>query len=84
LLTEGGVWHELITNKYLHSKSLSQVKVKPSDSPFWKGLMILKDDFLNEVLLELAMERMLVFGRTLGWVTLLYLTNIHRCTQSHK
>jgi hypothetical protein len=39
------VWDELITNKYLHSKSLSQVMVKPSNSPFWKGLMKLKDDF---------------------------------------
>jgi hypothetical protein len=34
ILTENGVWHELISNKYLHSKSLSQVTVKPSDSPF--------------------------------------------------
>jgi hypothetical protein len=36
LLTENRVWHELITNKYLHSKSLSQITVKPSGSPFGK------------------------------------------------
>jgi hypothetical protein len=47
ILEEGGVCHDLITNKYLHSKSLSQVKVKASDSPFWKGLMKLKDDFFE-------------------------------------
>jgi hypothetical protein len=47
LLTESGIWHDLITNKYLHSKSLSQVKVKSSDSPFWKGLMKLKEDFFE-------------------------------------
>ena len=45
LMSEDGVWHELIHNKYLHSKSLSQIKVQPSDSPFWKGLMKVKDDF---------------------------------------
>jgi hypothetical protein len=43
------VWHELVSNKYLHSKSLSQVTVKSSDSPFWKGLMKLKDDFFERV-----------------------------------
>jgi hypothetical protein len=29
-----GVWLELICNKYMHSKSLSQILAKPSDSPF--------------------------------------------------
>jgi hypothetical protein len=47
ILDEGGVWHDLITNKYLHSKSLSQVKLKASDSPFWKDLMKLKDNFFE-------------------------------------
>jgi hypothetical protein len=45
---EDGVWQELITEKYLHSKSLSKVKVKTSDSPFWKGLMKLKDEFFEQ------------------------------------
>ena len=26
-------------------KMLSQVRVKPNDSPFWKGLMRVKEDF---------------------------------------
>ena len=47
LLTEDGVWHELMRNKYLHSKSLSQVKVRPNESPFWKVLMKVKDEFFN-------------------------------------
>jgi hypothetical protein len=47
LLTERGVWHELVTNKYLHSKSLSQVKARVNDSPFWKGLIKNKEDFFS-------------------------------------
>ena len=35
LLNEEGVWQELIHNKYLNSKTLSQVTAKPTDSPFW-------------------------------------------------
>jgi hypothetical protein len=48
LLNEDGVWHELIRNKYLHSKTLSQVEAKPLDSFFWKGLMKVKEDFFVE------------------------------------
>jgi hypothetical protein len=47
LLYEQGVWQELIQNKYLHSKTLSQVMAKPTDSPFWKGLMKVKEDFFS-------------------------------------
>jgi hypothetical protein len=45
LLNEDGVWQELIQNKYLSQKTLSEVQPKPTDSPFWKGLMQVKDDF---------------------------------------
>jgi hypothetical protein len=34
-------------NKYLKNKTLSQVEAKPMDSPFWKGLMRVKDDFFE-------------------------------------
>ena len=47
LLNEEGVWQELLKNKYLYSKSLSQVLAKPSDSPFWKGLMRVKEEFFS-------------------------------------
>jgi hypothetical protein len=47
ILNGDGVWHELIHNKYLHSKPLSQVEAKDSDSPFWKGLMKVKESFFS-------------------------------------
>jgi hypothetical protein len=46
LYNEKGVCQELLFNKYLHSKTLSPVSVKPTDSPFWKALMNVKEDFL--------------------------------------
>jgi hypothetical protein len=47
LINEDGVWQELLRNKYLNSKTLSQVTTKPFDSPFWKGLMKVKEDFFS-------------------------------------
>jgi hypothetical protein len=47
LLNEEGVWQELLQNKYLHSKTLAQVEAQPTDSPFWKGLMRVKEEFFN-------------------------------------
>jgi hypothetical protein len=47
LLPENVMWHELITNKYLHFDSLLHLKVKPLDSHFWKRLMKLKDGFFD-------------------------------------
>jgi hypothetical protein len=47
LQNEEGVWQELLRNKYLHSKSLSEVTMKPTDSPFWKGLMKVKEAFFS-------------------------------------
>jgi hypothetical protein len=44
-MNEQGLWQELIQNKNLHSKTLSQVTAKPTDSPFWKGLMKVKEEF---------------------------------------
>ena len=41
------MWQELIQNKYLKLKTLSQVIAKPTDSQFWKGLMKVKDDFFQ-------------------------------------
>jgi hypothetical protein len=47
LINEEGIWQELLRNKYLHSKCLAEVQAKPLDSPFWKGLMRIKEDFLS-------------------------------------
>ena len=38
---------QILRAKYLQSKTLSQVTVRPTDSPFWKGLMRVKSAFLN-------------------------------------
>ena len=41
------MWQELLQNKYLQSQTLAQVEAQPTDSPFWKGLMRVKDDFFS-------------------------------------
>jgi hypothetical protein len=38
---------QILRNKYLQSKTLSQMTVRPTDSPFWKGLMRVKSVFFN-------------------------------------
>jgi len=47
LLNEDGIWQELIRNKYIKNKTLSQVTKKPGDSHFWMGLMGVKEQFLR-------------------------------------
>jgi hypothetical protein len=39
-------------NKSLHTKNLSQVTSQPYNSPFWKGIMKLKEEFLKGYLLS--------------------------------
>ena len=46
-INEQGLWQELINNKYLCAKTLSQVTPKPSDSPFWKCLLTVKQDLFS-------------------------------------
>jgi hypothetical protein len=66
LTNEERIWQEIIHNKYIHSKTLSQVTAKPLDSPFWQGLMKAKEDFLAEVLLKLDMVRTQGSGKIRG------------------
>jgi hypothetical protein len=47
LLSEEGIWQQLLFNKYLQTKTLAQVEPKPTDSPFWKGLMHVKNNFFK-------------------------------------
>jgi hypothetical protein len=47
LINENSVWQQLLYNKYLHSKTLTQVTIKSNDSPFWKGLMRVKEEFFS-------------------------------------
>jgi hypothetical protein len=46
LQTEEGMWQEILQNKYMNNKMLAQVEAKPMDSPFWKGLMRVKNDLV--------------------------------------
>jgi hypothetical protein len=70
------MWQQLLCNKYLKNKTLAQVEVKPTDSPFWKGLMHVKEDFFKRGVLEWGMEHLLGSGRMCGWAILLYLINM--------
>jgi hypothetical protein len=47
LLNEEGVWQEFLHNKYLRQKTLSEVQARPTDSPFWKVLMEVKQEFFS-------------------------------------
>ena len=40
-------WAQILRNKYPHSRTLAQVTVRPTDSPFWKGLLRVKSVFFN-------------------------------------
>uniref|UniRef100_A0A453ELS0 Reverse transcriptase zinc-binding domain-containing protein n=1 Tax=Aegilops tauschii subsp. strangulata TaxID=200361 RepID=A0A453ELS0_AEGTS len=44
-----GMWVQILRNKYLHTKTLAQVNARPTDSPFWKGLMKTKVTFFQRV-----------------------------------
>jgi hypothetical protein len=47
LINTEGAWQQLIRNKYLGTKTITQVTRNLGDSQFWSGLMSVKDDFLN-------------------------------------
>jgi hypothetical protein len=66
MLSEEGMWQELLHNKYLKNTTLAEVEAKPSDSPFWKGLMRAKDEFLVGAIFKWVMIRPYAFGRIFG------------------
>jgi hypothetical protein len=47
LINSEGAWQELLHKKYLYNKTLSQLTVHPHDSPFWRGLMKVKEEFFK-------------------------------------
>jgi hypothetical protein len=71
LLTTDGTWQQLIRNKYLNSKPLSQAYWKPIDSHFWTGLMKVKQGFLCFGTFIIKMAPELDFGKTPGLAQLL-------------
>ena len=36
-----------MSNKYLRGKTLAQVQPKPTDSPFWRGIMSVRQGFFD-------------------------------------
>lgn len=42
-----GLWVQILRNKYLQSKTLAQVTVRPNDSPFWKGSVNMRSAFFH-------------------------------------
>jgi len=47
LLNGDRVWQQMLRNKYLRDKTLTQVQYLPRDSQFWAGLMKVKEEFLS-------------------------------------
>jgi hypothetical protein len=47
LINSDGACQQLLRNKYLGNKTLTQVNRKPEDSQFLIGLMNIKDQFLS-------------------------------------
>jgi hypothetical protein len=47
LINSDGTWQQLLRNKYLGDKLITQVGRKSGDSHFWSGLMNIKDQFLS-------------------------------------
>ena len=47
LMNGDGFWQQLLRNKYLRNKSLTQAQYMLGDSQFWAGLMKVKREFLS-------------------------------------
>jgi hypothetical protein len=67
LINEEGMWQRLLKNKYLNSKSLSQVSKRAGESQFWSGLMMLKISSCLWGDLKSIVGNKLDFGRMSGW-----------------
>ena len=68
LLNGDGVWQDLLTNKYLRDKSLTQVQYMPGDSQFWASLMKVKGEFLSMGRFELGDGSQVRFWED-SWIT---------------
>ena len=47
LLTEEGIWQQVLGRKYLKNNTLAQVSKRPGDSQFWVGLVEVKEFMLE-------------------------------------
>jgi hypothetical protein len=66
MINGDGVWQQLLKNKYLRDKTLTQVQYMPGDSQFWAGLMKVKDEFLSMDRFDLGDGSQVCFGRIRG------------------
>jgi hypothetical protein len=73
---------ELLDNKCLHNKILSQVTVNPTISHFWKGLMSVKDNFFSSAPFNTRKGKRLGFGKIPGLEDLLLLSSTDHFTTS--
>jgi hypothetical protein len=62
LLNTDDIWQTLLRNKYLRSKSLTQVEAKPYDSHFWRGLMHIKDEVLSKGSFDIGWDQCEILG----------------------
>jgi hypothetical protein len=65
-LSEEGLWQQLLKNKYLSQKTLTEVESRPTDSPFWKGLIKVKGEFFSRDSLKLAQGKEFASGKMYG------------------
>ena len=56
-----GMWVQFLRNKYLESKILAQVTVRPNDSPLWKGLMRVKTAFFHRTKFIIGNDNSAIF-----------------------
>jgi hypothetical protein len=77
LLNEDVIWQELLRNKYIHSKKLTQVTTKPLDSPFWKGIMRVKEELFSRAFFHWQLH---ASWRKPRLATPCFVNNTHRYT----
>jgi hypothetical protein len=61
------IWQQLLRNKYLMDKILTQVQYKPRDSQFWAGLIKVKGEFLSVGKFDLCDRSQVRFWKDL-WI----------------
>jgi hypothetical protein len=61
LLSEDVLWQQILWNKYLSQNTLTEVESKPTNSPFWKGLMKFKGKFFSRGKFEVGLGEWIRF-----------------------
>jgi hypothetical protein len=79
LLSEEGMWQQLLHNEYLKNKTLAQAEEKTTNSPFWKGFMCVKIYFFTTVTFKVGNRNISGFGKMFGWVIPSLRSSTHQC-----